>query len=718
MTEQNLQIQDANNQDALKECVRFALSIYGIHANIGVLLAETAREGGALQPADILKLSDHLNIKAEIKERPLKALHKLDIPCIVLLKDRKAQVFLPQKTHKNKTYIPGSGIAEKDIKTLKESYSGHVILLTPRQSAHATPDKTRRKMDWVWRPIQEHWDSYAEVLVTSFFINLFALALPLFTMNVYDRVVPNFAVDTLIVLTVGIVIALSLDFLFKTIRSFILETLSSRIGTGFDFELMERLLSVRATAMPFTIGEQANLFKEIQSLRDFYATKLAPSFVDFPFFLLFLFVIAQISPALVIVPVVAAVVILAINLLVHIPIKKLTKRYFEDLQHKSSLLIENLTGAETLKMFNALGHSLFKWNVASAQSASSAKNAQFLTGWAQNASVTVMHMTNVFVIVLGVYEINAGNLTIGGLIAATILSARAVGPVMAVAGTFSSMKHARDVMDTISQVYALPHEGTREKQQTDTGQLNGQITFRDVSYFYPGQPVPALKDVSFTIKPGEKVGIIGKTGAGKSTIARLISGFVKPESGSILLDNFAIDAIHPVELRDNMSIVPQKSFFFKGTLKNNVIMGNENVSDEDFKRAVQISGLDLYIQQSAQGFDVDIGENGNKLSGGQQQAVALARALLRDPRIVIMDEPTNGMDYVLEARIKDTLKGYLGNRTLVLITHRTSLLPLVDRLILIDQGKVVADGPRDDVLKKLGGSTKGAPTPPPTGSIQ
>jgi len=695
----------SKSQDMLYECLQFSLSVFGMNADIDSVLSDVAREAGALQPNDVLEVAKRLNVKAHIKTKSLKQIQALDVPCIVLLKNKQAEVLLPAKTHQNKSYKPGTGIVRKDLARIEDLYVGKVIILYPMTSLDTQDVVASKPIDWIWRPIREHWRTYSEIMLCSLFINIFALTIPLFTMNVYDRVVPNFATDTLIVLTIGILCALAFDFLFKTTRAHILETLSSKIGTVFDFELMERLLNIRTIHMPHSIGEQANLFKEIQSLRDFYATRLAPSLVDFPFFILFLIVIANISGPLVVIPIIASIVILSLNILVHIPIKMRTARYFENMQNKSALLVETLAGSQTLKMFNGIGQRLFQWNVISGQSASSARNVNVLMSWVQSASVSVMHMVNVFVVFFGVYQINAGTLTVGGLIACTILSARAIAPVLALGGTFSSMKHAHDVLQTIHGLFRLPHESHAKAKITKKSAIRGDVAFRNVSYAYPDQSMPALNDVSFKIQSGEKVGIIGKTGAGKSTIAGLLTGVLEHDAGSILIDDYALQSFHPVELRRNLGIVPQQSFFFRDTLRNNILLGQQDISEDHFNRIAEISGLDLYIKQSGQSFDTDIGENGSKLSGGQKQAIAIARALIGNPDIVMMDEPTNGMDQTLEGMIKTTLATHLDGKTLILITHRTSLLSLVDRLILVDRGQIIADGPRDEVMKKLSGTS-------------
>ncbi len=658
------------------------------------------RAHGEITQDDIPALTNKIGVKSRVSKKSLRFLHENDKPLILLLKNNQACVLLPAKTHQGKIYFPEEGITDKHIDQLKDEFTGYVIILDP-----GAGDTRTLFSNWIWGPVTTYWDRFLEVILASAFINMFALALPLFSMNVYDSVVPNFALDTLIVLAVGIFLALAFDFLFKILRNHILEGLSSKIGAQFDFELMQRLLAIPQIDLNMAVGQKANLFKEIQGLRDFYTTKLGPAMVDFPFFLLFIFVIGTINLKIVLVPICAAIFILTLTFLMQNAIKSKTSRNFKEMQGKSSLLIETLEGSETLRMLSATGTGLFKWAIATETAADAAKESNTLMAWNQNASLSAMYVVNVLVIIIGVYEIHAGALTVGGLIACTILSSRALAPIMALSGTLTQMKKSYDVLQTIKKIFDLRYEGETTNKIQESAKIKGKITLRDVTYYYPGQSVPALEGVSFEINPGEKVGIIGKTGAGKSTITKILNGFVRPVSGNILIDHQVLDSYHPAQFRAHVGTIPQKSFFFSGSLRENITMGREHISEERFREVIKLSGLEYFLEQTSRGFDTEIGENGERLSGGQQQSIALARALLHDPEILIFDEPTNGMDQNLERQMQDTFATYLKDKTLILITHRTPLLKLVDRLILIDRGRIVADGPRDDILQKLGGGT-------------
>lgn len=698
--------QTPNAKDPLEDCLQVVLTFYGAHPDLKGLISETAKEPGPLKPPDIVKMAGKLDYIAEITNFTVGRLKKTQVPLIAILKDGSACVCLPQKTHQGKIYKPGEGIVETTVDSIAGQLTGETVVLYPRAAEGGISTEHMRKghvTDWFWRPIAQYWPSYAEVLIASLFINLLALALPLYTLNVYDRVVVNFAEATLQVLFAGICIAFLFDFLFKLVRSYVLERVAADIGTKYDFDLMERLLLLNVPNMNLSVGERANLFREMQGIRDFYAQRLIPTIVDLPFVILFLLVIYMLAPPVVIVPIVGAVLVLAVNLLGQIPVNRATEKYFTAIQGKSTVMIETLAGMRAVKMFNAIGARLFDWQVASAASAQASRKNNFIMAIISNISLLMTNLVQATVVFYGVYEIHVGELSVGGLIACTILSARCMAPVMSLSGVIAQLQQTADVLESIDRIFRLPYEGQHATRKSPKGPFKGQIELQNVSYQYEGQVRPALYQVTMGIKPGDRVGLIGRSGAGKTTLARLVNGFLTAQEGSVMIDGFSIDAISPAELRRSIGFVPQDPFLFSGSIRHNILMGAGEVSDEMFERALKISGLDIVMQQTGQGLDTEVGETGDRLSGGQKQAISLARAVIRNPSVVIFDEPTTGMDSALEARVKETLTSFLKGRTFIMVTHRTSLLTLVNRLVLLDKGRVVADGPRDEILQKLGG---------------
>ncbi len=695
---------EPDQKEPLIECIGVVLSFYGMKADIDGLILDSAREQTAFTIDDLEALSRKMAFIYEKGELSIDDVKKLVFPCLVQLADGSFRVHFPQKTHGGKIYKPAEGMVEERIEDL--DFGGQIHIMTPKK---AKTDMSVSHMirghaiDWFWQPIVSYWPRYAEIILCSLFINLFIVALPLFTMNVYDRVVPNYATSTLIALTAGISLALIFDFFFKAARSYILDRVAARVGAQYDFELMERLLHVKTQEIKLTLGEKVNIFRELQGIRDFYASRLAPTIVDLPFLFLFLAIIFMISPVLVLVPVIGSGIIFIMNFILQIPNNRATEQYFASMQSKSTVLVETLSGLETFRMFNAVGSRLFRWNIAATRAAEAARYNLFIRGNISNFSMTMLHFVHVFVVFLGVFEIQAGNLTVGGLISCTILSGRAIAPVMGLSNVIANLRQSLDVLKTIDKMFQLPHEQDIIAHTSPKGPFQGKVELRGVTYQYAAQTRSAVADASFLIEPGHRVGFIGRTGAGKSTTAKLISGFLEPQSGEILIDDFSLNSISPTELRRTIGIVPQKSFFFDGTIRENVLVGREDVDKKAFDRAVELSGLDIVMKQTGQGLDMNVGENGERLSGGQQQSISLARAFVRDPKILIFDEPTSGMDSVIEGRVREALNEFLKDRTFLMVTHRTTLLSLVDSLIFMDNGRVALQGPRDDVLKKLSG---------------
>lgn len=692
--------------DPLQDCVKTVLKFYGVSVDLDGILHDIGREPGSLREDDLKDIADRMGLEYERSNTTLDSLEDILMPVIMPLKDGTFRVCFPAKSHDGAIYNPADHDAKEHLSDFIDLYDGRIYVLTVDETkTQLETDHMKRghTLDWFWEPIVSYWPRYAEIIICSFFINLFVIALPLYTLNVYDRVVPNFAISTLIALSAGIIIALFFDFFFKTIRAYILERVAARIGTKYDYELMERMMHIKPQSMALSIGERVNIFRELQGIRDFYATRLAPTFVDVPFLFLFLLVIYMISPVLVIVPVIGAVLIFIFNMIVQIPNNRATEQYFATMQNKSTVLVESLAGMQSFKMFNAVGNRLFRWNVATTRSAEASRKSQFIRANIGNFAMTILHFVSVFVIFLGVFEIHAGNLTIGGLIACSILSSRAIAPIMGLSSVMANYRQSYDVLKTIDNIFQLPHETDTINQNAPKGPFKGRLELQNVSFQYTGQVKPALQNISLVIEPGESVGLIGRTGAGKSTLAQIISGYLDPQAGHVLLDDYALEAIPPTEFRRTIGIVPQKPYFFNGSILENVFMGREDIDEKILARAIEMSGLDLVMKQTGLGLDMVVGENGDRLSGGQQQAISLARAFVRDPQILIFDEPTTGMDNMLEARVRAALAKFIKDKTFIMVTHRTTLLPLVNRVIFMDDGKVAADGPRDDIMKKLAG---------------
>lgn len=554
---------------------------------------------------------------------------------------------------------------------------------------------------WFWQHLLNAKPDIIRVGVLTLFINLFIILVPMYAMNVYNRVIPNFAVETLFVLSIGIVLIFLFDALFKMARVYILESMGKKIGTLLEEETLKRILLIQSGHDHLLAGSKANLFREVTQIRDFLMSKSIAMALDLPFVFLTLLVIYLISPSIAVMTFVCALVVIGINLAFQVAIFGWSKKLFHDGQMKYNFLFETIKGIETLKLNNAITKRLFKWRQLVNFYNFVNLKIQMHSNVAMNLSAIVMQLATVLTLVIGVYEIQDKNLTIGALVALGILVSRAMIPVVNISTILMKYKEFKEALESINRFWHLPLE-TQKSIEIGVQTLEGEIEFNNVTYTYAGSKNPSLFNATFKIKAGEKVGFIGRTGAGKSTILRLLSGLDTPQTGTVHIDGHEINTLHPVELRSHIGIMPQEPFLFAGTLKDNIEIGI-NIGKERLIKLLKMTGLDELVKRSGEGENFQVGENGNRLSVGQRHLVGLARALINDPSIVILDEPTTGMDIGLEKEMVDHLKPMLQTKTLLVITHRFAALELVDRVIVVNNGRLVADGPKDEILRQLQG---------------
>ncbi|XPV69999.1 MAG: type I secretion system permease/ATPase [Halarcobacter sp.] len=611
---------------------------------------------------------------------------KNDAPFVLIKKDNKVLIYDPIKNEK----------IEENVSFLKHFKKAILIFRDPNKEKLLEQTRTR---DWFWTPVKAFWRSYIEIGLLTFFINIFALAVPLFTMSVYDRVVPNNATETLFVLASGVIIILIFDVYFKSVRNHIIENVGKKLGVYLEEELMKRMLCIKSEFDNMLVGSKANLFRELNQIKEFFATRSVLQVIDLPFFFIAIFVIFLISPAVAAVPFGIAIFIIIFNIIMQVPISNLSKKNVENIQSKNSYLVETIQGSESIKLSNAASTKLFNWRNLIASTDAVSRKIQSLNVFSMNLSQTVVQFVTMAVIVVGVFEIANKNLTVGGLIAVTILSSRAMVPVIQTSMMVIRFKEIKESLNNINEFWHLPLENDKNIE-IGVGKLKGEIEFSKVNFFYKNSKYPSLQECNLKINPGEKVGIIGQTGAGKTTFLRLLTGLDSVSSGSIYLDGHEISTLHPVEIRQNIGVMPQEPFLFSGSLKENIELSNP-ISKDKMMSLIKLTGLDDLVKKTGQGDALQVGERGSNLSVGQRHLVALARAILNDPSIIVLDEPTTGLDVGLEKTLITHLKNLLEEKTLLVITHRFAALELVDRVIVLNNGKIVADGPKDKVLAAL-----------------
>jgi ATP-binding cassette subfamily C protein LapB len=665
-----------------------------------------------LTPALLVRSAERAHLTAKIKPQILNKLQPQAFPVLLLMKEEKAVMLLSIQGEMAEILDPefNMGVIELLLSEVEKNYTGNLILIKPayeftERSKEELEEKKEgeqpEKRNWFWRVIAKVWPLYTEVILASLLINLFALAVPLFVMNVYDRVVPNQAMETLWVLALGVALVFLFDFVMRTLRSYFIDIAGKSVDVRLSAEIFEQILGIRMNARPGSVGAFANTIQSFESFRDFITSSTVTVLVDLPFVFIFIGIIALIGGTLAIVPLLMVPLIIFIGWIIQIPLTNLTKKSYKYANEKQATLIEALGSVETIKSIGAESPMQRRWEQVNNLSAQLGIKLRLFANLNIYFSIFAQQFGYVFVIIWGVYKIAAGEMTTGGLIACSILTSRALAPMSQVAALLTKYYQSSHSLSSLNTVMGLPVERPHGKNFLHHGELEGGVEFHQVNFQYTPQSLPALKNISFKISPGEHVGIIGRIGSGKTTISKLILGLYQQTSGMIRLDDIDQHQIDLAHLRHSMGYVPQDVTLFYGSVKDNIVFGAPYVDDDVILKAANLAGLEYFTHIHPQGLDLQVGERGVNLSGGQRQSIALARALLLDPQILVLDEPTNSMDDKTEILLKKKLTDYIAHKTLILITHKSSLLTLVNRLIIMESGQIVADGPKEEILKAL-----------------
>ena len=557
-----------------------------------------------------------------------------------------------------------------------------------------------RLADWLMEPMRRNRATYWKVAVAAVFINIFGLLTALFTMTVYDRVVPNNAMSSLIALSIGLGIVIIFDFILKLLRAYFVDHAGAQIDRDIGESVFERLLAMRLELKKGSTGALAGMMRELEALRDFFASATLTAVVDVPFILLTLLIVTMIGGWVVLVPALMVPLVILVGWLTHPAMERLSARAMGEGLLKQSVLVETIGGLETVKSSGAAPLLSKRWLQAVRQHSDSSLRQRLVAAIGVTFATSAGTISYAGVVIVGVNMIAEQTLTMGGLIACSILAGRAIAPLAQISQLLSRLTSTRTAYRQINEMMEMPPEGP-DGEPLRLSEVKGKIEFRNVGFRYPGAPERALDALSFTIEPGEHVALLGRVGSGKSTIARLVLGLYPPEEGLVMIDGTDIRQLDPASLRENVGAAMQESVLLTGSVRENIGLGRPQVDDEELLRASNISGTHQFMGQIANGYDLRLADRGEGLSGGQRQSIAIARALAGRPPVLVMDEPTSAMDAQTEGALIQRLQEEFKGRTLVLITHRPPLLQLVQRIILMDKGKVVADGPRDSVLKQI-----------------
>jgi len=694
-----------SHDDPLLDALMIVCKLHNIATSRNVLTTGLPLEAHTLTIESFPRAAGRAGLKARVVQRPLENITAMSLPAILLLKNNQTAVLIGWDDHQRARLLPSEtegGEITVSPKTLAENYSGRVIFISPKHEFDAQPTATLpRTKAWFQDTLKLSKFLYLDAVVASFLVNLVALAAPLFVMNVYDRVVPNQATATLWVLAIGISIAFVFDFVLKILRGICLDLAGKKTDLVVSSALFERLLGMKMKLRPQRVGSFAQNFQEFQSIRDFLSSLTLTAFIDLPFTLLILLVIGIIGGPLVFIPLLCYPLALLVNWLIQRPLMSRVKKTYQLSNERQAMLVETLTGLDAIKINNAQSERQYQWEHLTGQLSKLELRVKSLSYVAVNFTTWLQQFSGVAIIVAGVYIIIGGNLSMGGLIACYLLHRRAMMPIGQLCSLITRYQRARMTKATIDRMMGLEQEVQDDEVPLKRETLSGAIELRDVTFVYPGNQYASLSNVSLTIQPGEKVGIIGRSGSGKSSLAKLLVGFYQPDSGNVLIDGIDARQIDVHDLRHNIGYAPQDIHLFSGTLRENLVYGASYVDDETMLRVATLTGVHEFARRHPSGYNMQVGERGMSLSGGQRQAVALARALLLDPPVLLMDEPTSSMDNTSEDLIKKALIPVISNKTLLMVTHRASLLTLVDRLIIVDNGKIIADGPKESVMSAL-----------------
>ena len=691
--------------DTLLDCLLNVARHHGHPISAGAALSGLPLNDGYLTPGTLHRAARRAGLVSNVFKKSLDSLPEFMFPCILLLKDRSSCVVHRRVGNNFQIFNADAGgdIFEIDEASLKEAYTGTAISLKPIpvHEAQAVSGEKPHSGHWFWGVIKSLVPDYMQVVLASFLVNSLAIAAPLFMLNVYDRVLPNSAFATLWVLAIGMGLVMAFELVFRMLRGAIIDNAGRRADVKLASRIFDHVMRIRLREKPAASGAFANRLREFETVREFFSSASLLAIVDVLFIALFLNVIYLVGGPMVIIPAVAVVIVLIGGIVIQPFMMKTVREVQEEAAQKHSLLIESITGLETIKSLNAEGNLLKQWEGIVETTARSTEKMRFFSMNVINFTMIVQQCVSVAIVVYGVYLFDEGLVSMGAIIATVLLAARAVGPLGLVASTLARFQQSVVALKNLNMIMDTGYENDTANLQISRPITKGDIEFRDVNFTYPETQAPALQNVSFHIKSGDKVGVIGKVGAGKTTLAQLIACLYEPSDGSIMIDGMNVSQLHTADVRGAMGIILQDVVLFRGTARENIAFGRPGATDEEIIRAAEISGAAEFINAHPMGFGMPVGERGQFLSGGQRQFIALARALLNDPPILLMDEPTCAMDNTSEAMFMQRLAAATKDKTVILSTHRQSLLNIVDKLMLMDNGRVVAFGPKQDVLNYI-----------------
>jgi len=656
------------------------------------------------------RLARRLGLSVQAGSRSSLKAGNIDFPAIALFADGSAQALL-ERTPEGGIVSGLTGSNEHATVLSVETLLGRelvAIFCFSLVYGNAAEDPTVgqapviEKAHWLTSTLAPFWRTYLQVAVAALVINLIALATPLFTMNVYDRVLPNQAISTLWVLVIGITVALVFDLTLKSARAALIDYAGRKADIRLSYLLFDKVLNSTLASRPFSTGEYANRIGQYEFVREFFTSNTISVLIDTTFGFIFLLVIYMIAGWIVLVPATAFLLALAIGIVAHRSVGKRIAQAANESAQRHALLVESIATLETVKALRAEASLLRRWHELSKISARTSERIKEVSATAANATQFVQQLVTIMIVLAGTYAFAAGDISMGGIIACVMLSSRTVAPIGQIAMTLARLRQAMLSLRILDKIMEQEEDRPASVGFVNRTVSRASVAFQDVCFAYPGSDQQVLNGLAFSVREGGRVGIIGRIGSGKTTIGRVLGGLYPVSSGRILLDGIDVRQYHPAEVRKAVAVAGQAADLFSGTVKENLLIGRPDATDEEILEVSRLTGVDSFVSRHPRGFDMPVGERGSQLSGGQKQALTIARLLLARPRVIYLDEPSGAMDLASERQLIENLKkSFAADVTVIISTHRYSMLELVDRLIVIDQGRVVADGPKQQVIEAL-----------------
>ncbi len=647
-----------------------------------------------------------VGLQGDILQRHLTDIRPVDCPALLALKDGTAIVVQSQQ-HDHWIVDTASGKMQLHVKTIDAAYSGKMLSI-----AHADPvngsniDQEKNEIvtkprAWLIRQFLDQKKLLWQLATTAFLLNLCTLSIPLYMRAIYDRVVPNNSISSMWALSIGVLVILLFEFCLKSVKSNFIDALSMRIGVITQHRVMTALLNARILSAPQVPGGVLSALRDVEMIAGLVPSAIITLGIDLPFFIFFMCLIYALGGLTVLAVVIGGIIIISSGTIANIGLNGASKRSAELAKARSNLIVDVVEGLTTIKLSLAQGKFLRSWNLLSDHVSATGQKARHWSEWPAYLSAFTMQFVTVLVVIIGLYEMRAGRLTTGGLIASTMLAGRAMVPLSNAVTVVAKCYQSLSSFAGLSHLLSLPSEPGVSDTTTSLKTMTADISLVDVSVRYGSDQPLALSHINLQIKHGERIALVGKSGSGKTTLMQTLANLLPSEAGRVMIDGYHIDQFSVHDLRRLISFAPQDGRLFDMSLKDNILCGDSDMPHDKFENAVNISGVTEFAKLSREGFGSKVGPRGNRLSGGQKQSVVLARALAADPKVLLLDEPTASMDVNMEASVIDGLKNFAAGRTLILSTHRMALLQLVDRVIWLDNGKIVADKPRDEVMNML-----------------